>query len=85
MLSIDILDIPSAEALLSVKNHLMGQEKNVNDWEQKQNEKNTFMTSLPYDYKEEKSACVYGYLDDAYICRHKGAAGSRYASFKIGR
>lgn len=62
MLSIDILDIPSAEALLSVKNHLMGQEKNVNDWEQKQNEKNTFMTSLPYDYKEGVEACT-SFLD----------------------
>lgn len=62
MLSIDILDIPSDEALLSVKNHLMGQEKNIHDWEQKQNEKNSYMNSVPYDFKEGVDACV-SFLD----------------------
>ena len=49
MLSIDILPVPTDEAVREIQNRLLGVETNVTNWQRRQNAKNNFSAIMPYD------------------------------------
>ena len=42
MLSIDVIPIPTDEAVREVENRLLGVETNITNWQRKQNQNNNF-------------------------------------------
>ena len=69
MLSIDILPVPTDEAVREIQNKLLGVETNAANWQRKQNAANNFSAVLPYDMeqqrketKEMKQGEVIGYV-----------------------
>ena len=68
MLSIDVLPVPTDEAVREIQNKLLGVETNAANWQRKQNAANNFSAVLPYDM--EGNAGASG--------RHQGAAGLGY-------
>lgn len=49
MLSIDILPVPTDEAVREIQNRLLGVETNVTNWQRRQNANNNFSAVVPYD------------------------------------
>lgn len=49
MLSVDILPIPTDEAVRDVENRLLGVETNITNWQRRQNQNNNFSAVVPYD------------------------------------
>lgn len=49
MISIDILPIPTDEAVKEVQNQILGVETDVTRWQQRQNKQNNFSANIPYD------------------------------------
>ena len=49
MLSIDILPVPTDEAVREVESGLLGVETNITNWQRKQNQNNNFSAAIPYD------------------------------------
>ena len=49
MLSIDILPIPTDEAVKEVQNRILGVETDITRWQQRQNDKNNFTATVPYE------------------------------------
>ncbi len=49
MLSIDILSVPTDEAVREVENRLLGVETNITNWQRRQNQNNNFSAIVPYD------------------------------------
>ena len=49
MLSIDVIPIPTDEAVREVENRLLGVETNITNWQRKQNQNNNFSAVVPYD------------------------------------
>ncbi len=49
MISIDILPIPTDEAVKEVQNQILGVETDVTRWQQRQNKQNNFSANVPYD------------------------------------
>ncbi len=54
MLSIDILPVPTDEAVREVQNKLLGVETNAANWQRKQNAANNFSAVLPYDIEQQR-------------------------------
>lgn len=52
MLSIDILPIPTDEAVREVQNRILGIETDITRWQQRQNDKNNFTASIPYELEQ---------------------------------
>ena len=52
MLSIDILPIPTDEAVKEIQSRIMGIETDITRWQQRQNDKNNFTASIPYDLEQ---------------------------------
>lgn len=52
MLSIDILPIPTDEAVRDVQNQIMGIETDITRWQQRQNDRNNFTASVPYELEQ---------------------------------
>ena len=52
MLSIDILPIPTDEAVREVQNRILGIETDITRWQQRQNDKNNFTASVPYELEQ---------------------------------
>jgi len=52
MLSIDILPVPTDEAIKLAQNTLLGVETNAANWQRKQNQSNNFSAVLPYDIEQ---------------------------------
>lgn len=63
MLSIDILPIPTGEAVKDIQSRIMGVESDITRWQQRQNAKNNFTASIPYDL-EQLRAEDKEFLDD---------------------
>ena len=63
MLSIDILPIPTDEAVHEMQNRIMGIEGDITRWQQKQNTNNNFSAVIPYDL-EQLRAESKEFLDD---------------------
>lgn len=54
MFSIDILPIPTDEAVREIQNKLLGVETNAANWQRKQNAANNFSAVLPYDMEQQR-------------------------------
>ena len=52
MLSIDILPIPTDEAVREVQGRILGIETDITRWQQRQNDKNNFTASIPYELEQ---------------------------------
>ena len=55
MLSIDILPVPTDEAVKEIQNKLLGIETNVTNWQRRQNENNNFSAVVPYDMELQRA------------------------------
>ena len=54
MLSIDILPVPTDEAVREIQNNLLGIETTVANWQRKQNAANNFSAVVPYDLEQQR-------------------------------
>jgi len=63
MLSIDIIPIPTDEAVREVESRLLGVETNVTNWQRKQNQNNNFSAVIPYDMELQRKE-TKEFLDD---------------------
>ncbi|MCF0142003.1 MAG: ATP-binding protein, partial [Parasporobacterium sp.] len=63
MLSIDIVPIPTDEAVREVENRLLGVETNITNWQRKQNQNNNFSAVIPYDMEQQRRESKE-FLDD---------------------
>lgn len=63
MMSIDIIPIPTDEAVKEVENRLLGIETNITNWQRKQNANNNFSAVVPYDMEQQRKESKE-FLDD---------------------
>ncbi len=63
MLSIDILSVPTDEAVREVENRLLGVETNITNWQRRQNSNNNFSAVIPYDMELQRKESKE-FLDD---------------------
>ena len=63
MLSIDIIPVPTDEAVKEVENRLLGTETNITNWQRKQNQNNNFSAVVPYDLEQQRKESKE-FLDD---------------------
>jgi len=63
MLSIDIIPIPTDEAVREVENRLLGVETNITNWQRRQNANNNFTAVVPYDMEQQRKESKE-FLDD---------------------
>lgn len=63
MLSIDIIPIPTDEAVREVENRLLGVETNITNWQRRQNQNNNFSAVVPYDMEQQRKESKE-FLDD---------------------
>jgi hypothetical protein len=54
MMSIDIIPIPTDEAVREVENRLLGVETNITNWQRRQNANNNFSAIVPYDMELQR-------------------------------
>lgn len=54
MLSIDIIPVPTDEAVRELQNRLLGVEANVTNWQRRQNSNNNFSAIVPYDLEQQR-------------------------------
>lgn len=54
MLSIDVIPIPTDEAVREVESRLLGVETNITNWQRKQNQNNNFSAVVPYDMELQR-------------------------------
>ena len=63
MLSLDIISIPTDEAVREVENRLLGVETNITNWQRRQNQSNNFSAVVPYDMEQQRKESKE-FLDD---------------------
>ena len=63
MLSVDIIPVPTDEAVQEVENRLLGVETNITNWQRKQNQNNNFSAVIPYDLEQQRKESKE-FLDD---------------------
>ena len=63
MLSIDVIPVPTDEAVREMQNRLLGVETNVASWQRRQNSNNNFSAIVPYDLEQQRQE-VREMLDD---------------------
>ncbi len=63
MLSIDVIPIPTDEAVREVENRLLGVETNITNWQRRQNQNNNFSAVVPYDMELQRKESKE-FLDD---------------------
>lgn len=54
MMSIDVVPVPTDEAMREVENRLLGVETNITNWQRKQNQSNNFSAVIPYDLEQHR-------------------------------
>ena len=54
MLSIDIVPVPTDEAVREVETRLLGVETNITNWQRRQNSNNNFSAVVPYDMEMQR-------------------------------
>ncbi|MBQ2510189.1 MAG: TraE family protein, partial [Erysipelotrichaceae bacterium] len=54
MLSIDVVPVPTDEAVKEVEQRLLGVETNITNWQRKQNMNNNFSAVIPYDMEQQR-------------------------------
>ena len=63
MLSIDIIPIPTDEAVKEAENRRLGVETNITNWQRKQNANNNWSSIIPYDMEQQRNDSKE-FLDD---------------------
>ena len=63
MLSVDVVPVPTDEAVREVENRLLGVETNITNWQRKQNQNNNFSAVIPYDLEQQRRESKE-FLDD---------------------
>ena len=63
MLSIDIVPVPTDEAVREVETRLLGVETNITNWQRRQNANNNFSAVIPYDMELQRREAKE-FLDD---------------------
>lgn len=63
MMSIDIIPVPTDEAVREVENRLLGVETNITNWQRRQNQNNNFSAVIPYDLELQRKESKE-FLDD---------------------
>ena len=63
MLSIDVVPVPTDEAVKEVEQRLLGVETNITNWQRKQNMNNNFSAVVPYDMEQQRKESK-DFLDD---------------------
>ena len=63
MLSIDVVPIPTDEAVREVEQRLLGVETNITNWQRRQNMNNNFSAVVPYDMEQQRKE-TKEFLDD---------------------
>jgi hypothetical protein len=63
MLSLDIIPVPTDEAVREVENRLLGVETNITNWQRRQNQNNNFSAVVPYDMELQRKESKE-FLDD---------------------
>jgi hypothetical protein len=63
MLSIDVVPVPTDEAVREVENRLLGVETNITNWQRRQNSNNNFSAVIPYDMELQRKESKE-FLDD---------------------
>ena len=63
MLSIDVVPVPTDEAVREVENRLLGVETNITNWQRHQNANNNFSAVIPYDMELQRKESKE-FLDD---------------------
>jgi len=63
MMSIDIIPVPTDEAVREVESRLLGVETNVTNWQRRQNSNNNFSAVIPYDMELQRKESKE-FLDD---------------------
>ena len=63
MLSIDVIPVPTDEAVREVENRLLGVETNITNWQRRQNSNNNFSAIVPYDMELQRKESKE-FLDD---------------------
>mgnify|MGYP002603593135 CR=1 FL=1 len=58
MLSIDIIPVPTDEAVREMQNRLLGVETNVTNWQRRQNANNNFSAVVPYDLEQQRKEAL---------------------------
>jgi len=61
--SVDVIPIPTDEAVREVENKLLGVETNITNWQRKQNQNNNFSAVIPYDMEQQRKE-TKEFLDD---------------------
>lgn len=54
MLSIDVIPVPTDEAVKEMQNKLLGVETNVTNWQRRQNQNNNYSAVVPYDMEQQR-------------------------------
>ena len=54
MLSIDVIPVPTDEAVQEVEKRLLGVETNITNWQRRQNANNNFSAVIPYDLEQQR-------------------------------
>ena len=63
MFSIDVVPVPTDEAVREVENRLLGVETNITNWQRRQNATNNFSAVVPYDMELQRKESKE-FLDD---------------------
>ena len=63
MMSIDVIPVPTDEAVREVENRLLGVETNITNWQRRQNSNNNFSAVIPYDMEQQRKEAKE-FLDD---------------------
>lgn len=63
LLSLDVIPIPTDEAVREVENRLLGVETNITNWQRRQNKNNNFSAVVPYDMEQQRKESKE-FLDD---------------------
>ena len=54
MMSIDVIPVPTDEAVREAESRLLGVETNATNWQRRQNANNNFSAQLPYDIEQQR-------------------------------
>ena len=82
MMSVDVVPVPTDEAVREAENRLLGVETNITNWQRRQNSNNNFSATVPYDMEQQKKE-MKEFLDDLttrsendvrrnYLCAYGG-------------
>ena len=73
MLSIDVIPIPTDEAVQEVEKRLLGVETNITNWQRRQNANNNFSAVIPYDLEQQRNTSKYLHRTDGiyHKCRYR--------------